>query len=582
MRFFFLLTMLFSFSFSQNDKMVLTILDFKGDVVPGIKRSAYKTLEVELFATNRYDISAVENRDDIMQETKYQYSGACADECLVQIGEQLGADYLVNGEILDLGDGYQIFITIIDIEEGKFYESVKAQTERTSRGIVNGIEELAREITRKISLKSAPKPMMQQLGQITTSVKTYGSIDIISEPAGADILIDLVEYGVTPKTIEQIETGPHDLILNYPGYERLQKRIMVMENQTISVSEYLVPKTGSLSILTEPSGANVYLDNITKGQTPLNLMNLPVRDYIIRVELQDYQIIERRISVQYNENTTQKYDLEPLPGKLSLFTTPGLVTININGKRYTSGSNGIASIELPVGKYILEVSKDGYEPMQRQVSIKPNDLGSLDINLKRLPAGVSSNPDMGFLTANTLDDRTRIKITGEKDIQRLPLQYYELKYGTYMIKAFGKGLETEKRKINIDRQKTTTVDINLKRKQKSKAVRYSMLFPGGGQIYEGSVAKYRGLLYTTAFVGAGALLAKNISSYSDEKELLDLYQANYLAATSSSDIDAKWALYSKQSSTVNDVRTNLMIFTTALISSYISGIIDSYFFSGLR
>ena len=132
-----------------------------------------------------------------------------------------------------------------------------------------------------------------------TRATTYGSVNINSEPVGADILIDLVEYGVTPKIIEKIETGPHDLILNYPGYERLQKRIMIIENQTVSVSEYLVPKTGSLSILTEPSGAIVHLDNITKGQTPLNLMNLPVKDYIIRLELQDYQIVERRISIQY-------------------------------------------------------------------------------------------------------------------------------------------------------------------------------------------------------------------------------------------------------------------------------------------
>ena len=568
---------------SLSAQLAVSILDFKGeDVQDKLLRACYNQLEESLIESNRFTVIDKSQRDEILDEQKFQNSGMCDDACAVEIGQLVGAEYLMLGEIIGFGDLYQVNIKIINIEKGDVAEKVTNKIEGGMSDLLNGMEDASQEIVRRIASGSAPQPIMQQSGQMTTSVKTYGSIDITSEPVGADILIDLVEYGVTPKTIEQIETGPHNLILNYPGYERLQKRIMVMENQTISVSEYLVPKTGSLSILTEPSGANVYLDNITKGQTPLNLMNLPVRDYIIRIELQDYQIIERRISVQYNENTTQKYDLEPLPGKLSLFTTPGLARININGRRYTSGSNGIASIELPVGRYTLEVSKDGYESMQRQVLIKPNDLGTLDINLKRLPAGVSSNPDMGFLTANTLDDRTRIKITGEKDIQRLPLKYYELKYGTYMIKAFGKGLETEKRKINIDRQKTTTVDINLKRKQKSKAVRYSMLFPGGGQIYEGSVAKYRGLLYTTAFVGAGALLAKNISSYSDEKELLDSYQENYLAATSSSDIDATWALYSKQSSTVNDAQTNLMVLATTLASAYLTSIIDSYFFSGLK
>ena len=40
--------------------------------------------------------------------------------------------------------------------------------------------------------------------------------------------------------------------------------------------------------------------------------------------------------------------------------------------------------------------------------------------------------------------------------------------------------------------------------------------------------------------------------------------------------------YEKQSSTVNNAQTNLMILSTTLISAYISSIIDSYFFSGLK
>jgi hypothetical protein len=357
---------------------------------------------------------------------------------------------------------------------------------------------------------------------------------------------------------------------------------MVTENQTLSISEFLVPKTGSISIITQLPGASVYLDNIAKGQTPLDIFDLPVKDYIIRIELEDYQKIERRVSVQYGQNSTQKYNLEPLPGKLSLFTTPSLAKIDINGKSYTSGSNGIASIELPVGRYTLNVTKDGYEPMQKEVSIRPNDLGTLDINLKRLPEGVSSNAEMGFLTVNTLDGKTKLKIPGVKEPQRLPMKYFELKYGTYMLKAYGVGMETEKKEIEVKKQQTTTIDINLKKKLRSKAIKYSMMFPGGGQIYEGSSTKFRGFLYTTAFLGASVLLSDGLSSYGSEKDLLDQYQADYLAATSSSDIDAAWALYERQSSIVNDSQSNLIIISGAMISSYLFGIIDSYLFSGLK
>ena len=577
------LTISFLFSVFLHAQIAVSILDFNGeDVQDKLLRACYNQLEESLIESNRFTVIDKSQRDEILNEQKFQNSGMCDDACAVEIGQLVGAEFLMLGEVIGFGDLYQVNIKIINIEKGDVAEKVTSQIEGGMSDLLNGMEDASQEIVRRIASGSVPQPFMGQSGQMMSTQKTYGRVDITSDPQGADILIDLIEYGVTPKTIENIETGYHNLILNYPGYERLQKRIMVVEGQTLSVSEFLVPKTGSLSIITEPPGANVYLDNITRGQAPLDIFDLPVRDYIIRVELNNYQIIERRISVQYGENTTQKYNLEPLPGKLSLFTTPSMAKINIDGKNYASGSNGIASIELPVGRYTLNVAKDGYEPMQREVSIKPNDLGTLDINLKRLPAGVSSDPEMGFLTVNTLDGKIKLKIPGVKEPQRLPLRYFELKYGTYMLKAYGVGLESEKKEVDIDRQKTTTLDINLQKKKKSKAIRYSLMFPGGGQFYEGSSAKFRGAIYAAAFMGASALLSNSLSSYSNEKDILDQYQANYILATTSADIDATWALYEKQSLTVNDAQTNLMVLTTALISSYISGIIDSYFFSGLK
>ena len=321
------------------------------------------------------------------------------------------------------------------------------------------------------------------------------------------------------------------------------------------------------------------MDNAIQGQSPLDLFELNVRDYIVRLELEDYQTIERRVTVQYSENTTQKYTLEPLPGKLTLFTSPQSATIRIGNKKYVSGTNGLASIQLPVGRYKMEISKKGYESFEEEVLITANYLGTRDINLKKLPAGVSSNPDMGFLTVNTLDGKIKLKIQGVKEPQRLPLKYFELKHGTYGLKAYGEGLESKKESVVINKQKTSTIEINLKRKQKAKALRYSLMFPGGGQLYEGSK---RSLIYAGAFLGSGLLLTNTLSTYSDDKSTLDQYKINYQTATSSADIDAAWNLYEQQSIKVNDARTNLIILGTTLASAWISSVIDTYFFSELK
>ena len=73
---------------------------------------------------------------------------------------------------------------------------------------------------------------------------------------------------------------------------------MVTENQTLSISEFLVPKTGSISIITQIPGANVYLDKLQKDQTPLDIFDLPVKDYIIRIEL--WTIKQLNVGCRFN------------------------------------------------------------------------------------------------------------------------------------------------------------------------------------------------------------------------------------------------------------------------------------------
>jgi hypothetical protein len=568
---------------SLKAQLTVSILDFKGeDVQPKVLRACYNQLEESLIESNRFTVIDKGQREDLLEEQQFQNSGVCDEECAVEIGQLVGAEFLMLGEIIDLGGLYQVNIKIINIEKGDVAEKVTNQIEGKLSDLLNGMEDASQEIVRRIASSSGSLPVSQQSTQEpiqSASQTTFGSIEITTEPSGANILIDGIEKGKSPINIKEITSGVHSLILSYPGYERLQKRVMIKEGELLSVNEYLVPMTGSLTILSEPVGAMVYLDNVQKGLTPCNINDLPIRDYIVELTLKDYQKITKRVTVQYGENTTQKISLEPLPGKLNLFTNPVESTITVNNKKYKSNSGGILSIEIPVGRYDIRASKKGYEDSRKNIYVKANSIETIDIFLKKLPAGVSSNPDMGFLSVNTFNGETRLKIPGVKDIQRLPLKYYELKYGKYNLKAFGDGLESKSFKVNIDKQKTTNIDINLERKMKSKALKYSMMFPGGGQFYEGSK---RSILYSTAFIGAGALLFNNITSYSDEKTLLDQYQLNYQLATTSADIDASWLLYEQQSNKLNDVQTNLILLSSTLASAWLSSVIDSYLFSSLK
>ena len=168
---------------SLSAQFAVSILDFKGeDVQDKLLRACYNQLEESLIESNRFTVIDKSQRDEILDEQKFQNSGMCDDACAVEIGQLVGAEYLMLGEIIGFGDLYQVNIKIINIEKGDVAEKVTSQIEGGMSDLLNGMEDASQEIVRRIASGSAPQPMMQQSGQMVTSVKTYGSIDIFSEP----------------------------------------------------------------------------------------------------------------------------------------------------------------------------------------------------------------------------------------------------------------------------------------------------------------------------------------------------------------------------------------------------------------
>ena len=187
---------------------------------------------------------------------------------------------------------------------------------------------------------------------------------------------------------------------------------------------------------------------------------------------------------------------------------------------------------------------------------------------------------MGFLTVHTYNSDVKLKVSGKRDVQDLPLEYYELKYGSYNLKAFKKGFESKKVKVDIERQKTTKIEVNLDKKVSRKALKYSLMMPGMGQIY--AERKAKGLLFSSATIGLAALVGTTFSNYSNENSLIDQYQKNYQNAVSQSDIDRTFDIYQKQVNTVNDLQGQLLISGVSFFATYVINLIDARYFSGLK
>ena len=95
-----------------------------------------------------------------------------------------------------------------------------------------------------------------------------GSLEISSNPAGADIYIDGKHCGNTPNYIESIIIGTHKLKLEKEGCASVTKNIVIEENQTLEIKEQL-PTGKEVTIKTDNTGDKIYVDGNYVGTTPL-------------------------------------------------------------------------------------------------------------------------------------------------------------------------------------------------------------------------------------------------------------------------------------------------------------------------
>lgn len=105
-----------------NAKTRVAVIDF--DAKAGIKAEMSSLLSdilrSELFGSEPFELINREDMVAILDEVKFQQSGACdSTTCVVQMGQALGAEKMIVGSVGRLGSSYVITIKLVDISTAK-------------------------------------------------------------------------------------------------------------------------------------------------------------------------------------------------------------------------------------------------------------------------------------------------------------------------------------------------------------------------------------------------------------------------------------------------------------------------------
>ncbi len=161
------------------------------------------------------------------------------------------------------------------------------------------------------------------IGYLTISKKVTlssinGSIYIQSTPSGADIYLSDKSTGkTTPDTLTILPAGTYKITLKYPDYNDTTFYATVYQSTVTSqnITMVKIVERGDLYIQSNPSGADIFVDNNNTGQnTPDTIKGLVVGSHDVTLKLTGYFDANFTVNIQKNYVTNQNVSLnEKLP-----------------------------------------------------------------------------------------------------------------------------------------------------------------------------------------------------------------------------------------------------------------------------
>ncbi len=150
--------------------------------------------------------------------------------------------------------------------------------------------------------------LSKSLPETTPPSASTGSIAVTSSPLGAMVFVDGIPRGTTPVILPEIPTGNHRVTLSFKGYDDWNHTISVGSGQMAAINAELDATkeiTGSLAVITDPPGAEIYIDGNFKGVSPVTIQGLSAGMHTILLTLQEYT--DNSTTITITAGQTRKY-----------------------------------------------------------------------------------------------------------------------------------------------------------------------------------------------------------------------------------------------------------------------------------
>ena len=206
----------------------------------------------------------------------------------------------------------------------------------------------------------------------------WAVVSIDSRPAGASVLLDGREIGVTPFETEFMQ-GSYALTLTHDGYDDLTTSLEVVANQPRALPLLqLIESDARLVVESTPSAATVSVDGAFSGRTPLELSLAPRTPHTVEISKSGYETSERQVELEPDAIDRLEISLAPRYGTLLITTVPVDAVLYVDGRRHGPATG---RLQLTTRAHALTIRKPGYEDFNTTVTPRAGVVQALDVKL---------------------------------------------------------------------------------------------------------------------------------------------------------------------------------------------------------
>ena len=258
------------------------------------------------------------------------------------------------------------------------------------------------------------KPLVREEKMVLAS----GTIDISSEPSGAEVTVNGIVKGVTPLRVTEVPRGRATVKFRLDGFAEEVRELAINAGDVQALPIILKGLPGTLQLTSVPDGARFYVNNEAKGKGPLSLTGLNPGEYIVRAELEGYGTMTRTVTLANGQSSSEEFQMSNVMGRIEVRSNPVGAQVFLDGKlcgtTKSKDPNAEFSDIFPIenvleGEHTLVLKLDGYADATRHPKVKSSTTSRQHkVTLSRIFI-----PDVEILTARGTYQGVLIKRSGE-------------------------------------------------------------------------------------------------------------------------------------------------------------------------